>query len=143
MSKQFAVLQGLRALVAAAVPDADIRGFEGDTTKPQRIGAGGTIIGHPGDPGDPDVDLSPLCYNYEHVLYLEVTGPGGKAGPALDAMLKALGEAIRANRSLGGLCCWLEAQAPDRNDRTTDAVQTTNWATVPIVAQYSTPDPLA
>lgn len=143
MTKQRAVLLALRDLIAAALPDANIRGFDGDASKPTRIGEGGTVIGHPGDPGEPEIDLSPLSYNYEHEIMLEVAGPDGKPGEALDNMLVAIGVAVRANRTLGGLCIFLEAQAPDRNDRTVAGAATSNWAIVTIVAHYSTPDPLA
>jgi hypothetical protein len=143
MRKERAVLRALRDLAAMALPQADVRGFEGDTTKPKRLGEHGTVIGHPGEPGEPEVDLGPLTYHYEHEFRLEVAGPDGKAGEALDAMLSALGEAIRADRTLGGLCTWLEAAAPDRNDRTVGGAVTSNWAVVSVTAHYSTTDPLA
>lgn len=143
MTKQLAVLLAVKGLVAAALPLADVRGFDGDTTKPKKIGDDGTVIGHPGEPNEPEVDLSPLAYHYEHEILLEIAAAGGAGGEPLDAMLAAIGVSIRADRTLGGLCSWLEAQAPDRNDRTVAGVATSNWALVPIVAHYSTEDPLA
>lgn len=142
MTKQFEVMLALKALVAAALPAAGISGFDGDTSKPVRIGPGGHVIGHPGDPGEPEVDLSPLTYNYSHRFYLEVIGPNGEGGDVLDGMLETLGPAIAADRFLGGLCEFLSAEAPDRNDRTTDTIATTNWATVPVMAEYRTLNPL-
>lgn len=143
MTKQFEVLLAVKALVMAALPGAEIKGFDKDTSKPTRVGPGGCVIGHPGEPGEPEVDLSPPAYNYSHRMFLEVVGPNGEGGAVLDAMLETLGEAIDADKSLGGLCHWFAAGAPDRNDRTTDIVATTNWATVPLDAEYSTPNPLA
>lgn len=142
MTKQFEVILALKALVAAALPAVDVRGFDKDTEKPGRIGVGGCVIGHPGDPGRPEIDLSPLTYNYSHTLFLEVVGPNGEGGAVLDAMIETLGEAIAANSFLGGLCEFLSAEAPDRNDRSSDAVASTNWATVPLIAEYSTTNPL-
>jgi hypothetical protein len=138
MTKQRDVLLAVKALVAAALPDADLVGFDADFAKPPRVGAGGCVIGHPGDPGDPDVDLSPLTYNYSHRLMLEVIGPNGDGGAALDTMLEDLADAIAADQFLGGLCHYFGIEAPDFNDRSTDAVASTNWATVPLVAEYST-----
>jgi len=143
MTKQRDVGLALKALVQAALPLAAVKGFDGDTSKPALIGPNGTVIGHPGEPGDPEVDLSPPTYNYRHRFYLEVAADNGDPGAPLDAMLVAIGAAIRADRTLGGLCMYLEAVAPDRNDRTTDQVATTNWAVLPIDAHYSTEDPLA
>ena len=142
MTKQFQVLLALKALATATFPTADIRGFDQDTSKPSKVGQHGCIIGHPSDPGEPEVDLSPPAYNYQHRFYFEVVGPNGAGGELLDNMLANLGAAIVADRYLGGLCSWLEAGAPDRNDRTTDTVATTNWAVVPINAEYSTDNPL-
>jgi hypothetical protein len=143
MTKQLDVILAVKALVAAALPAADLRGFDKDTSKPTRIGPGGVVIGHPGEPGDPEIDLCPPRYNYEHRLFLEVAAPDGAGGETLDGMLRAIGDGINADRTLGGLCNYLSAQAADRNDRTTDLLATTNWAVVPIVAQYETSDPLA
>lgn len=142
MTKQFQVILAVKALVASALPGAGLSGFDKDTTKPQRVGAGGHVIGHPGEPGEPEVDLSPLSYNYSHRLFLEVVGPDGQGGAALDGMIETLGTAIAADPFLGGLCEFFSAEAPDRNDRTTEAVATTNWALVPLTAEYSTSNPL-
>lgn len=143
MTKSFEVVLAVKALVAAALPGVELKGFDKDATKPTRVGPGGCVIGHPGDPGDPEIDLSPLAYNYSHRMWLEVIGPNGAGGATLDAMLQTLGTAIAADRTLGGLCQFLAAGAPDRNDRSTDAVASTNWANVPVDAEYTTDDPLA
>lgn len=142
MTKQLQVILALKALVAAALPAVDVVGFDKDATKPQRIGAGGCVIGHPGEPGDPEVDLSPLNYNYQHRMFLEVTAAAGAGGDVLDAMLETLGAAIAADPFLGGLCEYLHAEAAELMDRNSDGIASTNWATVPVVAEYSTLNPL-
>lgn len=138
MTKQMQILLAIKALVQAALPGAAIAGFDQDASRPQRVGAGGCVIGHPGEPGDPDVDLSPLAYNYSHRIPLEVVGPGGNGGLLLDGMLETLAEAIAADSTLGGLCEWFGVDAPDFNDRSTEALASTSWATLPLVAEYST-----
>lgn len=143
MTKNLQVILAVKALVQAALPGAKVRGFDGDTSKPDRIGPQGCVIGHPGEPGEPEIDLSPLSYNYSHRLFLEVAAADGKGGADLDAMLIPIGEALAADRTLGGLCDFIVPGAPDRSDRSTDAIATTNWAVVPIDAEYSTSDPLA
>jgi hypothetical protein len=142
MTKNLQVILAVKALVQSALPGAKVRGGDGDTSKPERIGPGGCVIVHPGDPGDPEVDLSPPAYNYSHRLFLEVAAADGKGGADLDAMLVPIGEAFAADRTLGGLCEFIVPGAPDRNDRSTDAIATTNWAVVPIDAEYSCSDPL-
>jgi hypothetical protein len=142
MTKQMQVVLAVKALVAGALPAATLAGFDKDAAKPTRVGSGGCVIGHPGEPGDAEIDLSPLNYNYSHRLYLEVVGPNGAGGAVLDAMLVTLGTAIAADPFLGGLCDFFSSEAADFNDRSTDAVASTNWATVPLVAEYSTLNPL-
>ena len=138
MSKDDEVLLALKALVAAALPNAEIAGFDGDPSKPERPAPGGLVIGHPGEPGEPEVDLGPLTYHYSHLFYLELVPPTG----GLTAMKAAIGAAIVADRTLGGLCTWIEAEAADRNDRSLAQVASLRSAVVPIRAEYSTSDPL-
>lgn len=141
MTTQRDVALALRALVQNALPDADVRGFDGDASVPAEIGQGGEVIGFPGDPGEPEVDLSPLAYHFDHPFRMEIAAAGGAGGAPLDAMVSAIGNAIRADRTLGGLCSFLEAQGAVRDDRTLDDV-TINWALVTVVASYTTQDPL-
>jgi hypothetical protein len=53
-------------------------------------------------------------------------------------MLETLAAAVAADPFLGGLCDYFGIAASDFNDRSTEAVVSTNWATVPLVAEYST-----
>lgn len=60
-SKREQVLDAIKALVAAALPDADVKR---NLAKADRIPPGGLVIVRDGDPGDPEVMLSPLLYIY-------------------------------------------------------------------------------
>lgn len=141
MTRQFAVLLAVKALVAASLPDAQIKGFDEETSFPQLVPTGGLVVGFPGDPGKPEIDLSPPAWNYEHPIPIEVTAPGGAAGAPIDAMIAAIGAAVTADPTLGGLCDHLSATAPIRMDRTVNE-QTLAWAEFNIVAEYSTTSPL-
>lgn len=142
MTKGLQVALALKALVQAALPAATVRGFDADVAKPERIGAGGCVIGDKGDPGEPDVDLSPLTYNYRHRFELAVAAANGAGGAALDTMLTAIGTAIEADRTLGSLAEWLEAEAPQPGDADAEGVAAINWASVPVIVEYSTSSPL-
>lgn len=144
MSKRRDVILAVKALVQAALPLAKIAGFDQDTAKPKRLDPAGTVIGHPGDAGEPEVDLSPLTYHYEHAIVLELAAPsgGGNQDEALDEMMGAIGTLIAADRYLGGLCTWLEAGTPDVDDRAADGADGIRWASLPIIASYTTQDPL-
>jgi len=113
--------------------------------KPQKVPDGGIIILRDGESGDPDVMLSPLTYIYEHIATLEVMAQHtdqDKRTSILDALLVGIGGIIGANRTLGGLAEWVEAQAPDFNEEPVDGAGTIRAATVPVMIRFFTSDPL-
>lgn len=141
-SKREAVLSAIRSLVATALPAADVKR---NLAKPDRIPPGGLIVIRDGDPGEPDVTLSPLSYLYSHRVLVEIAafeGASTTREQALDAMMRAIGAAIVANRTLGGLADWIEAEAPASGDAETAGSQPARFADLAIVAVYATPDPL-
>lgn len=143
MTKQLQVLLGVKALVQAALPGAKVEGFDQNATRPQSIAApGGLVIGDPGDPGEPDIDLSPPAYNYRHTIWLDVAAAKGVGGQPLDDMLAAIGAGIAADRTLGGLCQYLDCGAAERGSREGEMVTGVNWASVPVYAEYVTDNPL-
>ena len=80
---------------------------------PERIPASDLIILRDGKPGEAEVTLSPLTWFYEHRAELEVVIQAGSGRDALfDALTAAIGAVIAADRTLGGLCDWVEAEAP-------------------------------
>lgn len=142
MTKQLQVLLAVKALVAAALPGAKVLGFDADASKPERIGTGGCVIGDPGDPGEPDIDLSPPAYNYRHEMWLDVAAANGAGGAALDAMLTPIGTAVEADRTLGGLCQYLDCGAGALRAQEGEMVTGINWASVPIICEYVCSNPL-
>lgn len=141
MTPQLAILLALKALIQAALPMAEVRGFDGDSSVPEIIPAGGLVIGKFGDPGDPEITLNPPTYSYQHRIPLEIAAPEGVGGMTLDAMLPPIGAAIAANPFLGGLCEYLSVEQAGREDETGDDV-TINWADINVFAHYSTTNPL-
>ena len=139
MSKREQVAQALKALVAAAVPNATVsRG----PAKPGRIYPGGTVLIEDSDPGEPETTLSPLSYSYQHPFGLTVYGWPGSTPADLDALLTPIGSAIAAARTLSGLCEWLEASAPALDDADALGVEAVPSAQLQIVAHYTTASPI-
>jgi hypothetical protein len=130
------VLQALEALVRAALPGADVARSRTATV---RLGPGGAVTLFDGDPGEPEIDLSPLTYNYAHTIPLAFA-----AGDAtsVDAMQRAVGAAVEADRSLGGLCQFLETTAPDGEALDVAGAESAAQSSAAIVAHYSTRSPL-
>jgi hypothetical protein len=115
-----------------------------DAVLPERIPPAGLIILRDGQPGDPEVTLSPLRYHYQHRAELEVVvqALNGRAS-AFDNLIADIGSALEADRTLGGLCDWVEAEAPASVDLPVEGAVTLKAAVITIVLHYTTTGPLA
>lgn len=145
MSTRLDVLKALKTLIGVAVAPAEVLGLDGDEAPPARVSQNGRVIVRTGDPGEPEVDLSPLAYNWAHRIPVEVvalSGVGITPEEALDAMLVKIGSAIEGDRTLGGLCDWVEAAAPATEDISNDGVTPPRGADLVITATYVTTSPL-
>jgi hypothetical protein len=114
-----------------------------DEVLPERIPAAGLIILRDGQPGEPEATLSPLRYHYQHRAELEVVvqaGPGRAS--AFDDLIAAIGAALAADRTLGGLCDWVEAEAPASVDLPVEGAAALKAAVITVVLHYTTADPL-
>jgi hypothetical protein len=115
-----------------------------DEVLPERIPAAGLIILRDGQPGEPEVTLSPLRYHYQHRAELEVVVQAGTGRDALfDALIAAIGTALEADRTLGGLCDWVEPEAPASVDLPIEGAAALKAAVITVVLHYSTTGPLA
>ena len=136
------ILQALLA-VLQAIPGAIV--LRGEVL-PERVPAGGLLILRDGEPGEPEVTLSPLRYHWQHRAELEVivqdkTSPDRDAD--FDTLTANIGAAIAADRTLGGLCDWVEAEAPRPVDLPVEGAPGVKAAVIPVVLHYTTADPLA
>jgi len=134
----------LQALLAAleTVPNATVLREE---VLPERLPADGLVILRDGDPGAPEVTLSPLAYHYEHRAEIEVImqgkTPAARAN-TFDTLVQAIGAALTTDRALGGFCDWIEAQAPQPVDLPVEGGAALKAAIVPVILHYTTADPL-
>ena len=144
MSDHREVQLAIRALIEAALPHADVLGFEKIVPETIAAAGGGTVIGHPFDAGEPEIDLSPPTWNFTTRFPIELKPRAGSADLAadIDALRGPIAAAVRANRTLGGLVEWLEATAFDEDDDTPTAGAAQRSAGFDLIAHYSTTDPL-
>ena len=127
-----ALLQPLAALVLR------------DDALPERIPTAGLIILRDGQPGEPDVTLSPLRYHYQHRAELEVVVQAGTGrASAFDNLIAAIATALEAERTLGGLCDWVEPEAPASVDLPIEGAAALKAAVISVVLHYTTTGPLA
>lgn len=136
------VIQAVAALVRGALPKAS---HYRNAEKQESIPAGGYVNVDDGDPGEPEVTLNPTTWIYEHQIPVEVAANATRTVSAeirLDTMLQAIGTAVAANRTLGGLCDYLMVQAAQTEGLTADGAPVSRYALVNIVAVYGATDPL-
>lgn len=109
---------------------------------PERVPAAGLLILRDGEPGNPEVTLSPLRYHYQHRAEIEAIVQGASRDSAFDTLCASIGAAIAGDRTLGGLCDWVEAEAPQPVDLPVEGAATLKAAVIPVILHYSTADPL-
>ncbi|WP_137179271.1 hypothetical protein [Roseomonas sp. AR75] len=141
MSKREAALAALHTRLQAAFPGRSpapvvLRG----ETIPQRIPPGGLVVLRDGDAVEETAILSPLSWSIEHRAEIEVTVTG--ATPAtrtalLDALLIAIGDAITADRTLGGTVEWAQPGAPEFQDTEFEGAAAARSALVPVTLWFT------
>lgn len=138
-SKIETILEALTAAIAAGTAATVERG----SALPMAIPAEGLVLVDAGDPGEPEVTLSPLTYLYEHVASVQVFVADGEGrNEAWDALKLQIGIVIAADRSLDGLCDWIEAAAPETDDLAIDGAAEMKSGIIPVRLFYTTTDPL-
>ena len=79
---------------------------------PERVPTAGLMILRDGEPGEPGVTLSPLRHHYLYRAEIEAVVQGPDRDTTFAALCASIGAAIFADRTLGGRCDWIEAEAP-------------------------------
>ena len=131
------ILTALHARLSA-LPATALRG----DVLPERVPAAGLLILRDGEPGEPEVTLSPLRYHYQHRAEIEAIVQGAGRDTAFDALCASIGTALAADRTLGGLCDWVEAEAPQPVDLPVEGAASLKASVIPVVLHYSTADAL-
>jgi len=110
---------------------------------PERVPAAGLLVLRDGEPGEPEVTLSPLRYHFQHRAEIEAVVQGASRDAAFDTLCASLGAALAADRTLGGLCDWVEAEAPRPVDLAVEGAASLKAAVITVVLYYSTANQLA
>ena len=127
-----------------------IDGVSGPTVErnielPKKVPDNGLIIVRDGDPGEPDVSLSPTIYHYEHIADVEVLYKGDPASrdSSWDDLVASIGTAIAGDSTLGGTVELAEVGRPeDAGIIGGEGSAGTKGGTIPITLFYSTQTPL-
>ena len=137
------VLKALHAALAAHRPaGAEVLR---NAILPARVPAAGLAILRDGDPGDPDYLFSPPLYLFEHRAEIDliVEAPAETArDAAFDALKQAVGAALAADRTLGGLCDYALGEAPAPLDLPIEGAEGLKAASLGVILTYGASDPL-
>src|SRR5690606_33674066 len=93
-----------RETILAALPATTLRG----EVLPERVPAEGLPMLRDGEPGEPEVTLSPSPTTTE----IEAVVQGVDRDAAFGTLTASIGAAVAADRPLGPLCDWVEAAPP-------------------------------
>lgn len=108
---------------------------------PEKIPTGGLAILRDGDPGDPDVVLSPLTYLWRHAAPVKIVvrhGDAAERDRRSDDLVQAATAALLTDRNLGGLADWLEATPPSTDLLPVEGAAAIKAATLTVTIHYAT-----
>ncbi len=131
------ILMALHTLLQT-LPATALRG----EVLPERVPAEGLLILRDGEPGEPEVTLSPLRYHYQHRAEIEAVVQNDARDAAFDTLCASVGAVIASDRTLGGLCDWVEVEAPLPVDLPVEGAASLKAAVIMVILHYSATDPL-
>ena len=127
-----------------------LQGITGPAVKrneplPTKMPETGLIILRDGDPGEPEVILSPTRFVYQHRAEVEVLvqqADQAERDAALDTLLVAVGDALSGDPTLGGKVDIVRPGSPELLQETIEGAPTIKAALIPVFLEYITLNPL-
>lgn len=131
-------LVALHDLLGGAVTGGVLR----NEVLPQSIPAAGLVIQRDGSANVAEVTL-PLTYHLDHRVEVEIYAQGYAGREAVtDARRQEIGAAIASDRTLGGLCDWIEAMPVETDDQRIEGADGIRVDLVAVTMFYATTNPL-
>lgn len=116
--------------------------FRRDEPLPAEIPSVGLIIMESGETGEPEITF-PLTYHYRHAVPFTIyVQQHEDAEDVIDALRQELGAAIAADRTLGGLCDWVEAQITETDTVPFTGTTTLRFERITVTMSYGIANPL-
>lgn len=102
----------------------------------------GVVIVRDGDPGPPSITL-PLTYHYDHTVEVEIyVQAATDRQTGADTIKAAIGAAVAADRTLGGLCDWIDAQPASSDDLPIEGAEALRQDILTVTLSYGVSNPL-
>lgn len=140
MTKRETIMQAIVAALAATGAKV-IRNAEVPTSVP----ANGFVVLRDGEPGEPEITLSPLTFTFEHVVEIEAYAQHqAKAARiiTLDDLVAAIGTALAGDRTFGGLVDFAMPGGVTIHEQGQAGAASIAAATIPLTLSYTTTDPI-
>lgn len=131
------------AAVEARCASLPLVKVERNRDRPTKVPPEGLLIVRDGEVGEPEVLLSPISYVWTHQVRIEVYTSSGNLDGHMDDLLIAIGTALSADTTLGGLVDYMRAGAPDFDGADPEGASSLKSAVVTVTLTYETTDPLA
>lgn len=131
-------LTALHSLIDGAVTGGALR----NEVLPNEIPAAGLIILRDGAPRQVDFTM-PRTYHMDHDVDVEIYAQSAMGREATtDARRQEIGAAIEADRTLSGLCDWVEAMPAETDDQRVAGGLSIRIDLIRVTLSYATPNPL-
>lgn len=128
-------LEAALAALVAALDGATAAEVIRNASRPEEVPAGGLVVVRDGSQQEAEASMSPLRYHIEHGAEVVVHAPD--AG-SRDTLMKALSDALIADRTLGGAVEYLDVGAISLDDADFDGAAGIPGALMPVVLSYTT-----
>ena len=121
-------------------------GVERNAAFPERIPDGGLVIVRDGDPGEPEQALGGFApVYYRHAVELELYAESGNQAirdQTFDDLATAIGTALDADPTLGGLVFGMTCGRPEVMTDAVEGGPAIKTGTITLVLDYEAPSPL-
>ncbi|MBC8268474.1 MAG: acyl-CoA transferase [Rhodospirillaceae bacterium] len=137
-SKPEQVLDAIKVLLNT-VPNAKV---ERNTAVPEKIPTGGLIVLRDGDPGEPETALGGFGgVYYSHDIEIELYAEDGDAtarDTAFDILVQAIGTALEADPTLGGLAFGMTYGRPEVDTEAVTGAPAIKTGMIIVTVEYET-----
>lgn len=111
----------------------------------QTIPSGGLVVLRDGEPGEPEVTLSPTRYWFDHraeVIVQVQDEPSAARDGAMDVLLQTIGATLNADQTLSGAVDNLTIGTPEIMQEPVEGGETVKAVLVPVYLEYDALTPL-